>query len=489
MTIILRLQGLDAKAGTEDIRNFFKCLFIPKGGVYIVGGSLREAFIAFTTERDGQLAMQHTGDLLKGSVVTLHLSSMAELELKLKLQMKRRKEEDKLQMKRNKMHPKKMDVKLRVTRKEELQMKNKKKPSPTQQGVNRPQGSTDANQPSSNAHNLSHLNPASSTALSLDPRLARLQQPLQQNIASLQTSAMHTLDPNTAFLLGVCTVLQGLQSSNPGPNNKADGTHDVCDLVGKGRKSVLSLGSSPGYVRLFGLPATATKEDICSFFSGLEVQEVIMNVKLGLSFGCLVKFANAEDACKALDLNQQFLGLIRVEVRGATEKMWTTVLQESENGVDDIKRHELHPSPLKETANSKQTSPSLPLGKRPSDPLSPNKQEKKPRPHRDSSAVLSQKMDYIVMACNLPKKMTKTDIKELFQCPNLAHKNVLHLLDKEGNRTDTAFLIFNCIEDYNYAINLNGCHIGSAMVEVLSITRKKMKDMMVKHKPGGTRQT
>ncbi|XP_019948125.2 RNA binding motif protein 12Ba [Paralichthys olivaceus] len=481
MVIILRLQGLDVKAGTEDIRKFFKCLFIPNGGVYIVGGSLREAFIAFTTERDGQLAMQHSGDLLKGSEVTLHISSMAELELKLKLQMKRKKEE-KLQMKRKKekLQVKTKDVKLQMKRKEELQMKNKKKPSPTSQGVKRPQPSPDANQPSLNALDHNTLNPPSSTAWSLDPRIAKLRQPLHQNISTLETSAVHTLDPNTAFLLGMCTVLQGLQSSNPGQNDEADSTHDVCDFV---RKPELSLDSSPGYVRLFGLPASATKEDICHFFSGLEVQEVIVNVKLGLSHACLVKFANVEDACNALHFNQQFLGPICVEVRGATEKMWTSALQECENGFDDGKRGKLHPMPHRETANSKQTAPSLPLRKRRSDQLSPNNQIKKPRPYSDSSSILCPKMDYIVMACNLPTKMTKTEIKELFQCPNIAHKNVLHLLDKEGNRTDTAFLIFNCSEDYDYAINLNGCHVGSAIIEVLSITKGKMKDMMAKTHP------
>lgn len=68
MTIILRLQGLDVKAGTEDIRTFFEGLRIPDGGVYIVGGRLKEAFIAFTTERDAQLAMRYTEKFLKGSI-------------------------------------------------------------------------------------------------------------------------------------------------------------------------------------------------------------------------------------------------------------------------------------------------------------------------------------------------------------------------------------------------------------------------------------
>ncbi|CAG11929.1 unnamed protein product, partial [Tetraodon nigroviridis] len=85
MTSILRLQGLDVRASTKDVRAFFTYHRIPDGGVYIVGGRLREAFIAFATERDAQLAMCQSGKTLKGSKVTLSKSSMEELEKRLKL--------------------------------------------------------------------------------------------------------------------------------------------------------------------------------------------------------------------------------------------------------------------------------------------------------------------------------------------------------------------------------------------------------------------
>ncbi|XP_060937383.1 RNA binding motif protein 12Ba [Limanda limanda] len=497
MVIILCLRGLDVKAGTEDIRKFFKCLFIPNGGVYIVGGCLREAFIAFTTELDAKLAMTHNGDLLKGSKVTLHISSMEELELKLKKHMKRK--DVKLHMKNQgaklqtetqdvKLQTKTQDVKLQMERKEKLQMKiqeenNTNITSPTQQGIKSPQPSPDANWPPLNAQDPNTLNLASSTSRPLDPRIAKRHQPLHQNTLAPQTSVVNTLDPNTAFLLGMCTILQRLQTSSPEQNSEAvqmtelpnaDSKSVACDFE---RKSELTLDSRPGYVRLFGLPASATKEDICSFFTGLEVQEAMVNVKLGRGHGCLVKFAKADDECDALHFNNQFLGPIRVEVRGATEKMWTSALQECEN-VDGT-RGKPHPNPLRETANPKETFPILPLRKRKSDHLSPNKRVKKPRPYFDSVSTSSPRMDYIVMACNLPQTMTKTEIKELFQCPNLAQKNVLHLLDHESNRTDTAFLIFNRIEDNDYAINLNGCHVGSGIIEVSSITRDKMNDVMM----------
>ncbi|XP_039972751.1 RNA binding motif protein 12Ba isoform X2 [Xiphias gladius] len=455
MTIILRLQGLDVKAGSEDIRAFFKCLHIPDGGVYIVGGSLREAFIAFTNERDAQLAMQYSGNQLKGSKVTLHISSMEELEHKLESLIK------------------------------------KKKASPTQLTVKRPQPSPDANLPSLNAspHDPSAADPPPSTARPLDPRTANLPQPLYPNTANLQTSVVNSLDSNTAFLLGICTVLQGLQSSHKRENNdagprvdipKADSTVVVSEV---GRTPELNLNSGPSYVRLFGLPASTTKEDICHFFKGLAVQEAIVNVKLGLSHGCLVKFANMQDACDARRFNQQSLGPNCVEVRGATERMWTSALQECEYAFDDGECEKPHQNPLRETVNHKQESTSALPMKRQSVICLPYKSPKKLRPDFDSATTLSPTMEYIAMVSNLPKKMTKTEIKELFGCPNIAHKNVLHLLDKEGNRTDTAFLIFNRIEDYDYALNLTGCHVGSEAIVVSSITKEKMRDMMTKTHP------
>lgn len=86
--VVLRLVGLTDEAESEDIREFFHGLRIPQGAVHIIGGKLGEAFILFTSERDGQLAMRRSGNVLKGSRVALHFSSVAELKQKLTLSLK-----------------------------------------------------------------------------------------------------------------------------------------------------------------------------------------------------------------------------------------------------------------------------------------------------------------------------------------------------------------------------------------------------------------
>lgn len=446
MTIVLRLQGLDVKAGIEDIRTFFESLRIPEGGVYILGGSLKEAFIAFSTERDAQLAMRFTGKKLKGSKVTLHISNMAELEQNLE------------------------------------SLLNKKKPSPLQ--VKRSLSSRDAN-PLMNGRNLSpqtaDLPP--STMRTKDSSAANLQQPLDPNFMNEQAQSASALDSGTAFLLGICTVLRGLQASHQRTedtdvhNRKTDITVVSDEMMAEEQ----SLETSPGYVRLFGLPSSTTKDDICQFFTGLAVQEAIVNVKLGLNHGCLVKFANMRDACDALLFNQHQLGNISVEVRGATEKMWMGALQDCENALNVGARVKCKRSPFRETANHKQRSPpSKRIKSGPVGHFSLN--SKRPRPANDTCAFSPTK-EYVVKVSKLPTTMTKTEIKELFRCTSVPHKNVLHLLDKEGNRTDTAFIIFKCTEDYDYAMALSGCHVGSAAIEVSSSSWLMMKEMMAKTHP------
>lgn len=426
------------KATSKDIRAFFKCSRIPDGGVYIVGGSLREAFIAFTTERDAELAMCHSGKILKGSKVTLRVSSMEELEKRLKLLL---------------MKKKLPSTKVSVTRPRTYPLSALQPPEPAD-----PEPSTASNDPTT------LQTPCSPPPVTSDP----------------QPSAM--MDSSTAFLLGVCTVL-GLQSSHPEARKASVSMVDkICNPVisNKVGKSKKTPRLNSGYVRLFGVPQSATKELICHFFKGLEVQEVIVNVKLGLSSGCLVKFASENEACRALLFNHHLLDSHPIEVRRASEKMWVSAVKECEVALGVGENHK-----------TEKSTPERSVGCTPK-PAAPQKRQRVEQLEHDSprqqrpdgeSPASSPNREYVVMVKYLPRTITKTEIKELLGCPNVVHENVLHLLDKEGNRTDTAFVLFNCVEDYKYAINLTGCHVGSNVIEVSSTTRVMMRDTMAKARP------
>ncbi|MEE6463567.1 hypothetical protein FKM82_005953 [Ascaphus truei] len=80
MGIFIRLQGLPLDAHPVDIRHFFFGLSIPRGGVYVIGGELGEAFIVFETYEDARRAMCLSGGLIKKSHVQLSLSSQTEMQ-------------------------------------------------------------------------------------------------------------------------------------------------------------------------------------------------------------------------------------------------------------------------------------------------------------------------------------------------------------------------------------------------------------------------
>lgn len=89
MAVVIRLQGLPIVAGTMDIRHFFSGLTIPDGGVHIVGGEHGEAFIVFATDEDARLGMMRTGGSIKGSKVSLLLSSKTEMQNMIDLSRRR----------------------------------------------------------------------------------------------------------------------------------------------------------------------------------------------------------------------------------------------------------------------------------------------------------------------------------------------------------------------------------------------------------------
>ncbi|XP_053952416.1 probable WRKY transcription factor protein 1 [Anastrepha ludens] len=80
MSVIIRLQNLPWSANALDIRQFFKGLSIPDGGVHIVGGEMGDAFIAFSTDEDARQAMMLDREKINEVQVRLLLSSRAEMQ-------------------------------------------------------------------------------------------------------------------------------------------------------------------------------------------------------------------------------------------------------------------------------------------------------------------------------------------------------------------------------------------------------------------------
>ncbi|XP_061189754.1 zinc finger CCCH domain-containing protein 13-like [Saccostrea echinata] len=80
MSVIIRLQGLPWSSSASSIRQFFKGLNIPPGGVHIIGGEKGDAFIAFSTDEDARQAMMLNLGNIDGSQIMLYLSSKTQMQ-------------------------------------------------------------------------------------------------------------------------------------------------------------------------------------------------------------------------------------------------------------------------------------------------------------------------------------------------------------------------------------------------------------------------
>ncbi|KAM8825914.1 RNA binding motif protein 12Ba [Synchiropus picturatus] len=448
MTTILRLKGLDETAEIQDVRRFFQGLSIPEGGVCIVGGKCSEAFIAFSSQMDAELALAHSGNLLRGSEVSLRISSLAELEHKLKAFLRKK---NKLKCPENGSNPSKL-AKYRL----KCHTKRPKDSKPATTGL--------ASEPVV----ISSVPPA------VNPQMCQEPNALPSNL-------------QTAFLLGIYTVLKGqsvLKEDSPqevGSLNDKDFLQAV-SIPSPGSEALPQAVSNvscvvtqkPGYIRMFGVPALTTKEELETFFEGLHVEEAMMNVKLGHRIGCLVKFANELDADNAHLFNQNSLVSSNVEIRTASEKIWRQVLENGGSGLEEASPMEL--GPLRENLDYRHKAKS-------------DYKRRALHPQLSKKPKLEQKVEYIVQVTNLPKDMTKTQIKELFGCPDIGYKQVLLLFDKTGARTDVVFLILRNEDDYSYAINLNGCHLQSGIIKVVPATRDLIKEAISKNYCANIHQT
>ncbi|KPP60115.1 hypothetical protein Z043_121907 [Scleropages formosus] len=372
MAVVVRLQGLHIEAGPGDIREFFSGLYIPEGGVHIVGGDLGEAFIIFTKRSDGQLALRRTGAILKGSQVELSLSSKAELHQKLASCLKRC---EPLKMGRKRKHADAPDA-------------------------------------------------AVTLLLSLVSAVGSLQK--KKPVAPEGPPSPDNCAKSSSVSNSIETLAAPRGEASPAPSRNTR------------------------YLSLRGLPRSVTKREICSFFKNLEVKEVIVNIRTDRGYVCLVKFASEQDSREGLKYDGQSMGPFCVEVSEATEDAWF-------NAVD-----------VCEKSNKCQRKPSA------------TRVGGSPKRHDSELVSPNGEHSYSVMVQNLPRRTTKTEIKQLFRCNYVPNNQVLHLLDNQGNRTDTAFITFDRKEDYLSAMELNGCSFFSRTISVSPIAKEYMLAMIKK---------
>ncbi|XP_069587722.1 RNA-binding protein 12B-B-like [Ranitomeya imitator] len=190
------------------------------------------------------------------------------------------------------------------------------------------------------------------------------------------------------------------------------------------------------YVSCYGLPFNVTMEDMIQFFKGLDITQVIFQLrenglKTGIAF---VKFASATDADGAMKFNNEYIRHRFISIAKSTEDKWLEALNKGD---------ELHCKP-KSRARSR----------------SPQNQQ------------------FYVHLKNLPYIVVKQDIRHFFSAPDITDSQIKFLLDKSNNRTREGFVMLKSERQYEKCLALSKKELKGRQVFIFPIARKVMLELI-----------
>ncbi|TRY91499.1 hypothetical protein DNTS_029474 [Danionella cerebrum] len=502
MAVVIRLQGLPIVAGTMDIRHFFSGLTIPDGGVHIVGGEHGEAFIVFATDEDARLGMMRTGGSIKGSKVSLLLSSKTEMQNMIELSRRRFEGGT-----------------------AEVATGNGNRPCPpvntggsgrgslptTAQGfsITSTTSTTVASthEPVSNKTvptfstttmgSMPNFNNFTAPSLSLGSTMTTAMSSLNSVPPPIPTmTTMPTLPPMPPIpvpppvstlppvqpvnpLTPVATVptlahmqhLSALPPFNPGipppvgpvPSGLAPsgplalGNANPMFLNPLNPLNPLNLQAhmksamaNPDdyYVHLHGLPFSVTENEIVNFFQGLGIESIrLLKDNLGRNNGrALVKFYSPQESFEAFTRNAGMIGQRYIEISPATERQWRESMGQSKAfGESEHNRH-----------HRRNTSSPQPSGCERARSRSPHKQE------------------FCVYLKGLPYEAENKQIFEFFKNLDIVEDSIYIAYGTNGRATGEGFLEFRNEMDYKVALGCHMQYMGSRFIQVHPITKKNM---------------
>ncbi|MEQ2211926.1 hypothetical protein XENOCAPTIV_020643, partial [Xenoophorus captivus] len=506
----LLLQGLPIVAGTMDIRHFFSGLTIPDGGVHIVGGEHGEAFIVFATDEDARLGMMRTGGSIKGSKVSLLLSSKTEMQNMIELS-RRRFEAG--------AGPVEMAAPIAGNA-------NRQAPAasiPTVQSGSGGRSGSHGNQGFSNTpasvaavsssqeqttnkapatmtnvvpsfpNNYSST-PTISTALSLNagpPPISAL-----ANMASMPPMPTISVPPPVSTLPPVPSVtplsqgrpvppmshlphmtsLPPFNPSLPPPSGLGSGLplgapnpmlfNPLSPLASLGLQAhmkaaaVAATGagaSNPNelYVLLQNLPFSCSEMQIREFFLGLGVDGVrLQRDGQGRPNGrAIVKFFLPQDSFEALKRGGGMMGQRFIEISPGSEHQWVSV---TENRISHVSHNisKLHNEPQDQQHHRINVG----TGGR-------DQRDRSRSPHRQ---------EFCVYLKGLPYEANKRQIKEFFNNLAIVEDSVFISYGPNGRATGEGFLEFKSEQDYKSGLGAHMQYMGSRFIQVHPISRKGM---------------
>lgn len=510
MAVVIRLQGLPIVAGTMDIRHFFSGLTIPDGGVHIVGGELGEAFIVFATDEDARLGMMRTGGTIKGSKVTLLLSSKTEMQ-------------NMIELSRRRFETANLDIPPANA------SRSGPPPSSGMSGrVNLPTTVPNFNNPSpsvvtatTSVHESSKNIQTFSTASigTAPPNMgASFGSPTFSSTVPSTASPMNTVPPPPIPPIPAMPSLppmpsippipvpppvptmppvppvppippvpsvppmtplppmSGMPPLNPPPvaplpagmngsgapvnlNNNLNPVflgplNPVNPVQMNSQSSVKPLPINPDdlYVSVHGMPFSAMENDVRDFFHGLRVDAVhLLKDHVGRNNGNgLVKFLSPQDTFEALKRNRMLMIQRYVEVSPATERQWVAA------GGHITFKQSIGPSG--------QTHP----------PPQPLPRSKSPSGQKRSRSRSPHEAGFCVYLKGLPFEAENKHVIDFFKKLDIVEDSIYIAYGPNGKATGEGFVEFRNEADYKAALCRHKQYMGNRFIQVHPITKKGM---------------
>ncbi|KAM8870487.1 RNA binding motif protein 12Bb [Spinachia spinachia] len=208
------------------------------------------------------------------------------------------------------------------------------------------------------------------------------------------------------------------------------------------------------HVFLKGMPFAVTEEEVRDFFSGLLIREIVLlkNGNGSKNGKGLVLFATPDDAKGALQRDRGYIGSRYVEISPTTAADWRRVTGQVSIAVN------LHDNFERER--------------------SPVRQQRNPLPVRSQSAVAQTPAatddEYCVLVENLSYSAKKEEIKRLFRNAKLEDDQILYLMDGDGRKTRSSFVLFKNLRDYCDALSPEKRLFLNRWIYTRPISREKM---------------
>ncbi|XP_039592407.1 RNA binding motif protein 12Bb [Polypterus senegalus] len=225
-------------------------------------------------------------------------------------------------------------------------------------------------------------------------------------------------------------------------------------------KSSVSNPGSSGYLYLYGMPFSATEDDVRKFFGDLYVDEVILfkNAQGRNKGSGIVRFVSESDAYRGLEFDKKYIGSRFVNVKLSSEKYWI-------NAGGSVK--------LKEGLMVYQRRHHSPAYQRMS-----RSRSRSPVRYKSNSFSTYNEEKHCILLKKLSHSTDKRDILEFFNSAALSEDQIMYVYDKDGNRTRNAIVMFKRLKDYCNVLEQTNNVLKNRIIDVIPVSKDEVMDML-----------